>query len=311
MGCDGQFLMQAVKDVYEVDASGARVANRSASDVVGTTQGSWATSASTDLSSSTAPPVNASSATFTAPFKPSPPPCPAGPAALAQPQPSDGRFSFTVLLFANDTNFTASPGQAPVEALAGNVKTTLDISRWPFCAGDHQLVVELALKSTKLGSPDAPRPPLIRNGSEAEQEAEQLARQLYNAVGALPAGPGEQATSASRRLLGSGDGSEGGSSQQDGQQSGRDRPLLTRWQALLQLPLNMTLESVGRAMDGAICKAHNALSAANATRSALVYKLARGGPSPAWAALLTPAACSSRCPAPAPSTPSSTSPPLP
>lgn len=35
-----------------------------------------------------------------------------------------------VLLFANDTNFTASPGQAPVEVLAGNVKTTLDISRW-------------------------------------------------------------------------------------------------------------------------------------------------------------------------------------
>lgn len=153
---------------YEVDASGARVANRSASDVVNTTQagpagwgghrhgahsqpasaaadhalrrlslfcrcclcvtitsaeahgtpllvlldlppfplprpplplllqGSWATSAATDLSSSTAPPVNVSSATFSAPFKPSPPPCPAGPAPLAQPQPSDGRFSFTV-----------------------------------------------------------------------------------------------------------------------------------------------------------------------------------------------------------------------
>ncbi|KAL4424178.1 hypothetical protein ABPG75_001479 [Micractinium tetrahymenae] len=185
-GCDGQFLMQAVKDVYEVDASGARVANRSAGDVLNTSQGAWETTAVADLSSYTTPPVNASTAAFTAPFKPALPACPAGPGALSQPLPSEGSFTFRVLLFSNDTNFTAAPGQEAVEVLAGNVKTALDISHWPFCASGHSLVVELALKSTKLGAADAPRQPLVRSGAEAEQEADELAQQLFDAMGAAP-----------------------------------------------------------------------------------------------------------------------------
>ncbi|KAL4451678.1 hypothetical protein ABPG75_007340 [Micractinium tetrahymenae] len=234
-GCAGQFLMQAVQDVYEVDAAGSRVTNRGASDVLNLSQGSWALNESADLSEQTSPAVNASVAAFTAPFKSSFPACSPG-ATFPQPLPSSGHFTFTVLLFPADTNYTAAPGLEAAEVLEGNVKTTVDIAHWPFCSADHQLVLELALKSTKLGAADAPRAPSVRNGTEAQQAADELAQDVYSAVGAEPEeGDSDAAPSWRHPLQGqAGQGKGQGGNDASGGSSGK--PRTSRFDALAQLP---------------------------------------------------------------------------
>lgn len=54
----------------------------------------------------------------------------------------------------------------------------------PFCSPSNFLVAELAFKSSKLGKPDAPRPPTVLNGSEVEEAARELRQTLYEAADA-------------------------------------------------------------------------------------------------------------------------------
>lgn len=127
------------------------------------------------------------------------------------------------MLFDSACNYTAAADET-VEVLAGNVKTTLDVAGWcavplctacaapglrgmcvpplppptaplpccpapaprrrPFCSASNQLVVEMAFKSTKLGKPDAQRPPSVQNGTEVEEAAQALRDSLYEAADA-------------------------------------------------------------------------------------------------------------------------------
>ncbi|PSC75275.1 branched-chain alpha-keto acid dehydrogenase subunit E2 [Micractinium conductrix] len=181
-GCDREFLMSRIADVYEVDPAGQRVANRSAADVLDLSLGGWLVLPTVDLSAVTAPPLTSvPMARYTAPFKAQLPACagePAGPAFLA-----DREIQYKVVLFPNDTVYTPGVGLEEVEVLAGNVKSTVDISGWPFCNASNSLVLELALKSTQLGAPKA-RAPRVRTGEEVEEAAQELADAVFESIGA-------------------------------------------------------------------------------------------------------------------------------
>lgn len=116
-----------------------------------------------------------------------------------------------MLIFESATNYTATGGEM-MEVLPGNVKTTLSLSGWcvrrlpvsrhppcprrslhllmlpfhaslplslpsrPFCSADNKLVLELGLKSTKLGAADMPHEPSVKHGSEVRGSGLGLAR---------------------------------------------------------------------------------------------------------------------------------------
>ncbi|PSC75766.1 remodeling and spacing factor 1-like [Micractinium conductrix] len=168
---------------YEVDASGARVSHRDAGDILDLSQGSWAVDTAGNLSAVTSPVLpSVPVAAFSVPFKASQPAC--SPASsLPVPLAGTQQFVLQVMIFPNDTIYNPGSGLEPGEVLAGNVKSTLTVTGWPFCNSSHSLVVELAFKSTRLGGVKA-RAPRVTTGDEAAAAVANLTDSVLAAVGA-------------------------------------------------------------------------------------------------------------------------------
>ncbi|KAL4424177.1 hypothetical protein ABPG75_001478 [Micractinium tetrahymenae] len=103
------------------------------------------------------------------------------------------------------------------------------------------------------------------------------AQALFTVCWAPGVVPGLAVAPTRRGLLG-GDQAHRSQGQEGGQDNGQERPRLSRWQAVLQLPLNRTGEAVEKARNATAGITDDVERAANATRSALLEKLARRRP---------------------------------